>query len=68
MAEAANYYAAATLVGAVFVGSVLWWLLLAGIAARARRHLSVAAMRAVNRSCGVLVAAFGCYAIASAMA
>jgi threonine/homoserine/homoserine lactone efflux protein len=67
LAEAANYSAAAVLVGGVFAGSALWWLLLSGIAARARRHISAGMMRAINRVCGAIIAAFGCYAIAGAM-
>jgi threonine/homoserine/homoserine lactone efflux protein len=66
IAAAANYWAAATLVGGVFAGSALWWLLLADIAGRARRHIGVGTMQAVNRLCGLLIAAFGCYAIANA--
>jgi threonine/homoserine/homoserine lactone efflux protein len=64
VAEAANYSAAAVLVGGVFAGSALWWLLLSGIAARARRHISAAMMRTINRVCGAIIAAFGGYAIA----
>jgi threonine/homoserine/homoserine lactone efflux protein len=67
LAEAVNYSAAAVLVGGVFAGSALWWLLLSAIAARARRHISVAMMRTINRICGAIIAAFGCYAIVGGM-
>jgi threonine/homoserine/homoserine lactone efflux protein len=66
LADAANYSAAALLVGGVFAGSALWWLLLSGIAARARRHIGAGLMRVINRVCGAIIAAFGCYAIATA--
>jgi threonine/homoserine/homoserine lactone efflux protein len=67
MARGANYSGAATLVFGVFAGSALWWLLLSGICGRARRHIGAGAMRTLNRCCGLLVAAFGCYAIAGAL-
>ena len=66
MAVSANYSAAATLVGGVFAGSALWWFLLSGICGRARRHIGPVAMQAVNRVCGLVILAFGCYAIADA--
>ena len=65
VAEAADYPDAALLVGGVFAGSALWWLLLGAIAARARRHVSPAMMRTINRVCGAIIAAFGCYALAA---
>lgn len=65
VAQAADYSDAALLVGGVFAGSALWWLLLGAIAARARRHVSAAMMRAINRVCGAIIAAFGCYALAA---
>jgi threonine/homoserine/homoserine lactone efflux protein len=64
LADAANYSAAAVLVAGVFAGSALWWLLLSAIVARARRRVSAATMRTVNRVCGALIVAFGCYATA----
>jgi threonine/homoserine/homoserine lactone efflux protein len=62
----ANYSAAAVLVGGVFAGSALWWLLLSGVVARARRHISAGRMRIIKRVCGAIIVAFGCYAIAAA--
>jgi threonine/homoserine/homoserine lactone efflux protein len=67
LAEAANYAAAAVLVGGVFVGSALWWLLLSAIAARVRRHVNGGMMRTINRVFGAIIAAFGCYAIAASL-
>ena len=58
MAAAATYAAAAILVGGVFAGSALWWLLLSAVAAL---------MRTINRWCALVMAAFGCYAIAGAV-
>jgi threonine/homoserine/homoserine lactone efflux protein len=67
LAAAASYSAAATLVGGVFAGSALWWLLLSGVAGQARRHISSALMQTINWWCGMVIAAFGCYAIAAAV-
>ncbi len=66
-ADAASYAAAATLVAGVFAGSALWWLLLSGICGRARRRIGAGAMRLLNRGCGLVLVAFGCYAIAGAV-
>jgi threonine/homoserine/homoserine lactone efflux protein len=67
MPHTANYSATALLVGGVFAGSALWWLLLSAVAARARRHISAATVQIINRVCGAIIAAFGCYAIAAAL-
>jgi threonine/homoserine/homoserine lactone efflux protein len=67
IAAAASYSSAATLVGGVFAGSALWWFLLSGVAGQARRHISIAVMQTINRCCGLVIAAFGCYAIADAV-
>ena len=67
LADAANYSAAAVLVAGVFAGSALWWLLLSAIVARARRHVSAAMMRNINRVCGAIIAAFGAYALGASL-
>jgi threonine/homoserine/homoserine lactone efflux protein len=67
LAGSASYAAAITLVVGVFTGSALWWLLLSSIAGRARRHIDAALMHGVNAACGVVILAFGCYAIADAL-
>lgn len=67
MAANSGCEAAATLVGGVFAGSALWWLLLSGVAGRAQRHLSTAMIQTMNPSCSLVIAAFGCYAIGDAV-
>ena len=59
----ANYFAGAALVAGVFVGSALWWLLLSNGVALFRSALRLDAMRAVNRLSGVVILAFGLYAL-----
>jgi threonine/homoserine/homoserine lactone efflux protein len=67
LAGTASYAAATTLVGGVFTGSALWWLVLSSVAGRARRHIDAALMHGGNAVCGVVILAFGCYAIADAL-
>jgi hypothetical protein len=54
-------------VGGVFTGSAVWWLVLSCVAGRARRHIDAALIHGVNSVCGVVILAFGCYAIADAL-
>jgi putative LysE/RhtB family amino acid efflux pump len=67
IAAAPSYFAAATLVAGVFAGSALWWLLVSSVAGQARRHISHARLDTISRCCGLVIAAFGCYAIADAV-
>ena len=57
---------AVALVGGVFLGSALWWLLLSGAAAWLGSRVGSGWMRLVNRVSGVIVFAFGAYALATA--
>lgn len=50
----------------VFVGSALWWLLLSHGVALFRHRFGNEWMRSVNRLSGVMIFAFGLYAIAGA--
>jgi arginine exporter protein ArgO len=47
----------------VFVGSALWWLLLSTGVGIVRRGLSASAVRAVNVASGIVLFAFGVWAI-----
>lgn len=51
----------------IFIGSALWWLLLAAIAGLFRRALSPAAMLWINRISGIVIFAFGVAAMVSAI-
>jgi threonine/homoserine/homoserine lactone efflux protein len=55
--------AAGTLVLGVFSGSAAWWLLLSVVTGHVRERVAPAQMRAVNIASGVVLAAFGAYAL-----
>lgn len=59
-----GYADAATLIGGVFAGSALWWLLLSGGTGLLRARMS-GALPWVNRVSGAVIAAFGIAALAS---
>lgn len=59
---------AAVLVGGVFLGSALWWVGIAAFAGLLRKRISEDNMTWLNRGAGVLVGAFGLYALYSAFA
>jgi len=63
-----NYNAAAVMVAGVFVGSALWWLLLSSVVSMVRSRMTTAALQWVNRGSGVIIVAFGVYALGSAFA
>lgn len=50
---------AAVLVGAVFVGSLAWWLVLSRLASLLRDKASGYWMRRINQGCGIAIAAIG---------
>jgi len=49
----------------VFTGSVLWWLVLSGLASLFRERFDARALRWANRISGVIVAGFGLAALAT---
>ncbi|MBX3634114.1 MAG: LysE family transporter [Rubrivivax sp.] len=49
----------------VFSGSALWWLLLAGVVARLRRHLDLRWRRRINRASALLLGGFALAALAA---
>lgn len=62
---AGNYASASALVLGVFIGSAFWWFLLSGGVAVLRHRFDTARMRWVNRFSGVLITAFGLWALVS---
>ncbi len=64
-AEQRDFAAAAGLVAGVFLGSLLWWLLLAGAVGLVRGRLTPARLRWINRASGLLIAGFGGWALAN---
>jgi threonine/homoserine/homoserine lactone efflux protein len=55
--------AAALLVGGVFLGSAAWWLFLSNAAALLRSRIDASWMRRVNVFSGLILGAFGVYAL-----
>jgi threonine/homoserine/homoserine lactone efflux protein len=53
------------LVGGVFLGSAAWWVTLSGATSLARRGMTPARMRWINRVSGGVVALFGVAAMAA---
>jgi threonine/homoserine/homoserine lactone efflux protein len=64
IAGAGSVGQAALLVGGVFLGSALWWVLLSGAVGALRARVDVAALRWVNRLSGAILLAFGVAALA----
>jgi threonine/homoserine/homoserine lactone efflux protein len=53
------------MVGGVFVGSALWWLVLASIVGALRQRLPATALKGVNVLSGVVIGAFGVQSLLS---
>ena len=66
--SAKDYNAAAVMVAGVFAGSALWWLLLSSVVSLVRTRMTTASLQWVNRGSGVIIVAFGVYALVSALA
>ena len=63
LASTSDYAAAAVIVAAVFMGSALWWIILALGASRLRRCMGPRLFRAINLVSGVSILAFAAYQI-----
>ena len=64
LASTSDYTAAAVIVAAVFLGSAVWWVILALGANRLRRHLGPRLFRAINIVSGVSILGFAAWQIA----
>lgn len=62
-AENKSYFEASMLVGGVFLGSALWWLLLSGITGLVRHKLTPRTMTWINRFAGFVILAFSFIAL-----
>ncbi|MBI2310897.1 MAG: LysE family transporter [Betaproteobacteria bacterium] len=60
---AGDYLAASWLVLGVFLGSALWWAVLAGGAAWLKARSGAGLLRAVNRASGLVIFGFGAWAL-----
>jgi len=66
LGKSPDYFKASELVGGVFVGSALWWLLLSSGASILGRRLGAGWMRSLNRFSGTVIFAFGIYSLFTA--
>lgn len=62
-----DYVTAVVLVLGVFMGSVLWWLILSGCVGMFRAKFDTRGLQWVNRISGVIIAGFGLFACLSAL-
>lgn len=60
-----NVYFASLLVGGIFLGSMLWWLMLCFGLSLFRKQISGKTMMWVNRIAGILIIFFGIYSLYS---
>lgn len=63
LASTSDYAAAAVIVAAVFLGSAIWWVILALGASKLRRFMGPRLFRAINIVSGVSILAFAAYQI-----
>jgi threonine/homoserine/homoserine lactone efflux protein len=66
LGKSPDYFNASALVGGVFIGSALWWLLLSSGASIFGRRLGAGWMRSLNRFSGIVIFAFGIYSLFTA--
>ena len=60
-----NYISSFFLVIGVFIGSMLWWLLLSGMVNVLRHHLDSKYLKWVNQLSGLIIASFGIVSLIS---
>jgi threonine/homoserine/homoserine lactone efflux protein len=59
MAQHRQWWLTSFLVAGIFCGSMLWWIVLAGIVNRFRGRVNDRGLRWMNRIAGVAIGAFG---------
>ncbi len=62
---AGNLTSASAMVFGVFLGSVMWWFFLSFIASLLKTRINPTNLRCVNQVSGIVIAAFGVWAVAS---
>ena len=60
-----SIHLACWLVGGVFSGSMLWWVVLSSLVGRFRHRLGSAALRLINRVSGIILLGFGLISLLS---
>ena len=67
LAQAADHAAAVWIVAGVFLGSALWWVILAALAGRLRHRLSSRLLRTVNVVSGATILGFALWQLAQVL-
>lgn len=65
VSKSSNYFSALLLVLGVFLGSVLWWILLSGIVGFFRKSFKTRSLRVINIISGSVILTFGLLALLS---
>ncbi|NDF13315.1 MAG: LysE family translocator [Proteobacteria bacterium] len=65
MVDGSSFAATAEVVGGVFAGSMLWWLILTGFMHKMKKRFSLSSMKWVNRISGVVLFLFALWALLS---
>ena len=58
-----NYTSTILLVSGIFVGGMLWWLLLIGILTLIKSRISITTLAYLNKVAGIIIIGFGIYAL-----
>ena len=67
LGKSPNYINATALVGGVFAGSALWWLLLSSGAAFFRSKVTLSWMGLLNRVSGIIIFSFGIFSLVTSL-
>jgi len=67
LGKSPNYINATALVGGVFAGSALWWLLLSSGAAFFRLKVTLSWMGLLNRVSGIIIFSFGIFSLVTSL-
>jgi threonine/homoserine/homoserine lactone efflux protein len=67
LVNSGSFLAATLMVAGVFLGSALWWIILSGGVKILSAKLDVVSLNVVNKISGIVIVAFGVFALASVL-
>lgn len=62
-----NYFSALMLVIGVFIGSILWWIILAGMVNFFRHKINIQKIDIINKIAGIIIFSFGIFSLLEVM-